>query len=708
MALKTAVLVLACWLIAACAWGVEAVDKDSVTLDSGKLRLIFATADGVLRLNSLTDAAGTEWLSDFGKGSLWAIALQGPRKEVKELRSSDAAFKGVSGAANRAEFTWEMPVGEGNARVTMTVRCEPGSAISYWRLRASLPNGWQISRCDFPLIPNINMAAASKLCTPTGWGLERDVKPGLKLTHTYPGLECAMQFYAFYGRGRGLYLGMHDAQANHKALAVEARTDGVEFRCINWPAVTAGAYELPYEASVGVFDGDYYDAAQIYRRFTFDTPWGKAAPISKRPIARWLKDTELWLMPGSLPLENLGNCKKAGEYFGVPIALHWYCWHQIPFDTLYPDYFPAREHFEEGVKALQAAGFHAMPYINGRLCDPNSKFWTEEHADKAAARKPDGEPYTEVYGSKVALNVMCPYTSQWQDKIAGLVDRLVNQCGVDAVYIDQICAAAAVPCFDTAHGHPIGGGRFWVDGYRKMLDLAKARLPKDAVLTTEENTECWLDQLDALLMVNTPPTRGKVIPLFPSVYSGRTVLFGFQYLTQDDFTQSLPFRSKMARAFVWGSQLGWVGVDHMIDPKNVNEAEFLRNLARCRRFGHEYLLYGRFLGNIDVFGDNPRVTCKAQSAFGGAYKLDTRSVLASAWLAEDGSLGVALANLSDEPRTVEVKLPLAAAAITPGSTLAIEQFGPEGPLGKSTSDSAMQKLTIPARGAVIVSISVDK
>jgi hypothetical protein len=250
---------------------------------------------------------------------------------------------------------------------------------------------------------------------------------------------------------------------------------------------------------------------------------------------------------------------------------------------------------------------------------------------------------------------MCPYTAQWQEKIAGLVDRLIKECGVDGVYIDQISAAHPVRCFNPNHGHPIGGGHFWVDGYRKLLDLVRAKLPKERMITTEESAECWVDQFDALLLVNTPSTAGTPIPLFPAVYSGRTVVFGFLYFPKDDLEKSLPFRAKMARCFVFGSQLGWVQPKLIMQPEFAKEAEFLRNLAKCRSTGHKFLTYGRFLGLLDVRGDNPRVKGEGSGSFGGSYKIDMPSVIGSSWLAEDGSVGIALANMSDAPHEVEVK-----------------------------------------------------
>ena len=419
-------------------------------------------------------------------------------------------------------------------------------------------------------------------------------------------------------------------------------------------------------------------------------------------------------MPQAEPLANVELCKKASAYFGVPIGLHWYNWHEIPFDTLYPDYFPAKPSFAEGVKALQSAGMHVMPYINGRLADPKSKFWAGEpvvggvsdaDAGKSAAKQEDGKFYTEVYGSKVPLNVMCPYTKQWQGKIGSLVDRLVSECGVSGVYIDQIGAAGAARCFDPSHGHPIGGGHMWVDGYRKMLDSIRKKLPKEAMLTTEEDAECWIDQLDALLLVNTPTSGPRPIPLFPAVYSGRTITFGFQYIAGDDISRSLPWRAKMARAFVWGSQLGWVGADRIMAPEAAKEAEFLRNLARARRFGHQFVVTGRFLGMIDVRGDNPHLAGEASGSFGGTYSLDLPAVLASAWLAEDGTLGILLANMSDEPRKVEFELPLATAKLSAEKGFSVSTYAPEGLLSTVPSRSAARALTIPSRSALVLALT---
>ena len=680
---------------------------EMILFTSGKLNLGFEITNGKLAFTELSDEKGANWLT--GKvepAALWQMAFAGPDGATKEITSADVDVTGANFGQDDVRFTWKAPLDGKSATIMVIIRAELDDPLSRWSLQARLPDGWKVTRADFPIIPNVKPRRNLKFAAPAGWGLEYDVKPGVGYQGIYPSCTAAMQFMAFYTGGKGVYIGAHDAQANHKVLNMHVQSGGAGAFFTNWPAIpekSGGTYKLPYEAVVGVFTGDYYDAAGIYREFTFRTPWGKAGPVSKRPIPQWLKDTDLWLRPHYDPEKNVPVLKEALKYFDVPTSLHWYQWHKIPYDTLYPEYFPPLDGFADAVKELQDLGAHVMPYINGRLCDPNSKTWIEEQGSKSAARQENGEPYTEVYGSKVPLNAMCPYTAQWQNKISGLVERMTGELGVHGVYIDQIGAAYAVRCFDASHGHPIGGGHFWVDGYRKMLNDVRSKLPKGRMITTEENAECWIDQFDALLLVNTS-TGANIIPLFPAVYSGRTITFGFLYFPKDDLEKSLPFRAKMARCFLWGAQLGWIEPEKMMDPANAKEAEFLRNLARCRRFGHKYLEYGRFEGLLDVRGDNPRMTGEASGSFGGTYHIDMPSVTGSSWLAEDGTLGVALANMSDEPREVEVRLPLDKVGIVASKGFTLETFGPEGSVSKMPSKSSLQKITVPARSGLILVI----
>ena len=676
-------------------------------LDSGKLVVEFANADGRLALAGLRLAGGTEWAAPAApEDSLWKIALKGPDGKALELTSAGSRLSGMRCSAEKARFMWAAPEGEPAITVEMTVQLARGSALSCWQLSARLPQGWKAERFDYPLLPNIRRPDGMKLAAPVGWGVEYPMTPGETYHGRYPSCAAGMQFMALYQGGQGIYLGAHDPKGNVKELNASASDRGVSAGLsfiAAPPEEGGGLQEVPYPSAVGLFEGDYMAAARIYRTFSFSTPWGKGGPISKRSIPAWLKDTEVWLRSANDPMRNVDECPRVREALGVPVSIHWYQWHQIPYDTLYPEYFPVKPDFPTAFKALQKDGFHVMPYINGRLCDPESETWKSGGSDWAA-RQPDGQPYTEIYGSKVPLNAMCPYTAGWQAKINSLIQRLAQEYGVDGVYVDQIGAAAPQICSSASHGHLPGGGTSWVDGYRSLLTEARRKLKPSQILTTEENAECWVDQFDALLVVNTPASARPLIPLFPAVYSGRAISFGFQYIPETESAGSIGFLSKMARCFLWGGQLGWVRAEKLLAPDGADGLKYLRNLAHCRRQAHAYVQEGSFLGMVDVKGGNPRVKGEGAGSFGGSYPIDMPSVMASAWLADDRSMGVCVTNMTGQSRDVEVEIPLQAGGFRATSKLNVRGVGPDGELFSEPLQNATRSLHMEPFGAVLLEV----
>ena len=191
----------------------------------------------------------------------------------------------------------------------------------------------------------------------------------------------------------------------------------------------------------------------------------------------------------------------------------------------------------KGVAELKAAGVFPMPYINGRLWDSHDRgaedFEFTKLALAAATKQDDGSPCLEQYGSKetngepVRLGVMCPTTTLWQNTVSNIVLRLLRECGTSAVYIDQVAAAPPRLCMDRTHGHPLGGGHWWNEGYWKMLEAIRHRMPRDAALTTECNGEPFIRWFDGYLTWHWQ-SDGQV-PAFPAVYGGAIQMFGRAY-----------------------------------------------------------------------------------------------------------------------------------------------------------------------------------
>lgn len=217
-------------------------------------------------------------------------------------------------------------------------------------------------------------------------------------------------------------------------------------------------------------DGWQAAALQWYRPFTFTCEWGNKS-LQSRNIPQWLLDKDLWIRSKGVTDTVMAAINKTIDFFGEGIGVHTYYWHNYPYDTHYPDYFPAKPEFEGMISTIQKRKCHAVPYINGRLWDPAADSYTALNGASASCRKADGTLYTEIYPTSKVLNtVTCPASSLWHKIIIGLVDKIQNELHTNGVYIDQIAAAAPQPCFAKNHGHAAGGGDFWYKSYKALID----------------------------------------------------------------------------------------------------------------------------------------------------------------------------------------------------------------------------------------------
>jgi hypothetical protein len=362
-------------------------------------------------------------------------------------------------------------------------------------------------------------------------------------------------------------------------------------------------------------------------------------------------------MTGGAPPDCVDRVKRFQQFMELPVGFHWYNWHQIPFDNDYPHYFPSKPGFAAGVAELKSAHVYPMPYINGRLWDTHDKgtndFQFTALALPAATKQDDGQPFLERYGSKetngdrVSLAVMCPSTRRWQDTVRGIVLKLLGEAGTSAVYIDQVAAAPPKLCMDPAHGHPLGGGHWWNQGYWNLLAGIRRAMPPGSMLTTECNGEPFVNVFDGYLTWHWQ-YNGQV-PAFPAVYGGAVQMFGRAY--RDGASKNLDLRMKAGQQLVFGEQIGWFDPDVIKDGDN---AAFLRELIRLRWRLRRYFYAGEMARPPKLIGRIPTVTADWQ--WSGAWPVTTDAGLTGAWqIPRERRLVLLCVNVGDEPLAVTLK-----------------------------------------------------
>ena len=130
---------------------------------------------------------------------------------------------------------------------------------------------------------------------------------------------------------------------------------------------------MPYDVVLAGFEGDWWDAANIYREWVLhEAVWTRAGNLTTRAADRaypqWLLQapfwSQIWSHAGNITTDGAmqeDNIQLAAA-LGTPIGTHWYGWETQDFDTHYPVYTP-KPNFAAATAAMQSANppVHVVP-----------------------------------------------------------------------------------------------------------------------------------------------------------------------------------------------------------------------------------------------------------------------------------------------------------------------------------------------------------
>jgi len=628
-------------------------DKGVYVIENGKVRMEFS--DGGKFSIKRFDFAGKNILPAGGSEiAPWVITYKGLNGENPELNPAFGEYEGVKvlndGDSRSLIFSWGMHLD--NTRlfpVRMEVTLGNEAEMPEWKISADLPEGWVVTKLEFPRI-TIARDSSDKVILPYGYGIEFKTSDVASYNSVYPSYSGGMQLVLMHNGDGTVFYSTRDKKACSKKFDIKCGKGKAIFSTetvASYAWSHDGEFSLPWNTVIGYNPGSWENTVEKwYRPFTFETEWGAKKISERNDITDWIKNADIWIRPKGTGDSTMVAVRKAIKYFGGTVGVHWYWWHKIPYDTHYPEYFPPRPDFKGFVAETQKLGGYVTPYINGRLWDPSTDSYKNKHGYEASCRKADGTLYSEIYGSKVINTVTCPASPIWQKVQKDLVDSIVFRLGTSGVYIDQIGAAASEPCYATNHGHAQGGGGWWPAAYRKLISEERATLPEGKALTTEENSECYIDLFDMMLTVNTSHGSGmKTVPLFPLVYSDRSIYCGYSYMPKNISDGSFRFISM--RSLLWGAELGWIQPYRIMAPDASEEASFLKRLVEFRRGNHDIFVYGRFMGSVIPDGDNPVVDIPDYES--------SHVVMAALWSDEKGKASYVIVNMDEKPHIVRIE-----------------------------------------------------
>ncbi len=611
--------------------------------------------------------------------SLFTLTLQNLNTQDKTEIDSRNGWGDIAvrHKGNNYEITLSQPtVANLPATLSVHLKVETNPAGSKWDMDVTgVGDAYSLIDLTTPEL-HLKLFQDAKLLIPKYSGVLKESNEAIDLSMNYPaGWQSTMQFFAYYNQKGGLYIGNHDPKASKKRFVAkkdEANHELIYTTHITPPDKTKpnNNFSLSGVFELDGFEGDWYDAAQIYKEWASKsadyyphmTPERKRRQHKIGEIALWANSqviTEYMKIADEdrrkEKIDNYLNFIKyemgdlADTFSPLPVAFVWDEWYKLVMDRDYPHIFypeaPLKNDIKSTVDALhqQHPNLTIMPYTNGFIFDMEAGHFTQEARD-ASLKKSDGSPYTQKWNHH-DFAIMDPSQIYWQNQISGAARVVLKDIDADGIYIDQVTASAMREDMDEHHAHPLAGGTWWREGYAQMFSKIDA-FRGDKFITSEGMADYMADHIDGFFL----HYRGvnHMVPAYQAVYGGKVQLFGLQMDT--GAYDTLRYYMSRMRAFIFGVQPGIITQWLLHDPRDsakINYA-FIKKLATMHYRLREFFAYGDSLRDIEIPNDGGQLQTVWQD-YGEDQQITMPALLHGVYRSEDGNkIAFIVANTSKE------------------------------------------------------------
>lgn len=493
------------------------------------------------------------------------------------------------------------------------------------------------------------------------------------------------QFIAYLAPTGCLYLGAHDPARGPKSIDYRATEEGVELFVKTFTGVSYGEnYSLTYPIITKSFEGDWEDAATIYRDwFEANLPDG-AVKIPMNPrLPQWYEDSPLIvaypvrgihdmdemtpnaLFPYMQAMPIIEEIARETQTRIMVLLMHWEGTAPWAPPYVWPPY-GGEENFNEFLNKL-----HEKGHLLGVYCSGFG--WTEQSnliAEYARSAEQEGVLEAMCAGSdgKVLLSKICTFQRSGYDicpaskkgrKILREAYSPLFSSGVDyAQILDQNHGGAQYFCYSREHGHPAMPGSWMTSNMQTLLTEWNRLAPSMLMGCESAAAEPFTPNLlfsDNRFELNY--YFGRPVPLYAFIYH--------EYLRNFMGNQvSCPFPVKdgtlcmrMAHSFAAGDALtvtlmpngefmpNWGCRDFSVLPDKKTHLAFIKRLMEFYRgTAKQFLFAGRMVKPLPVKCPTISVT----TIFG--YTQELPAVFSTAWEA-NGERAQIFVNHTNEPIT---------------------------------------------------------
>ncbi|NMA19115.1 MAG: LamG domain-containing protein, partial [Lentisphaerae bacterium] len=237
----------------------------------------------------------------------------------------------------------------------------------------------------------------------------------------YPGSTMTMQFSAYYGNGRGVFLGWEDPDGTAKNFQAVGKRGGVEFTWEQDVPIPLDSpdggndYASPGKVSFEVYSGEWFEACMIHKKWALSKATWRINELPRRDTPEWFRNMTVSLEITSTNQElarlRYHQLMFLRRYIDLPLYGSWFLWYDIGKGS-WPVFIPLPFTLDI-CKDIHNGGCYVEPYIDSRLWDildgPHRKSdwrWST-HGKKFAVKLSDGSIPMEHY-TATTYAVMCP------------------------------------------------------------------------------------------------------------------------------------------------------------------------------------------------------------------------------------------------------------------------------------------------------------
>ena len=658
-----------------------------------------------------------------------------------------------------SELRMDLSFGALRINVSATVQIKSGDPRSSWGITVYNDNAsWALVEVNYPVVSGLPKDIGSNglsdfLALPKYDGIVytnpykwTQAPYNVQFRSQYPS-TLSMQFMAFYDpQSSGLFLGTLDPDGNMKELYME--NEGPANNVVAgithlFPYSMATDSTVTYSSALGLFHGDWYQAADMYKTWALHQAWTDRGLLSNRTdVPPW------WKTPSPIVsierTDSTGADKVSLEQWsdvvttfkaltGTNITLRVLGW-EANGTLTGPYYLPTKDgdaNTKTEAKEVLVAGGHVMFATSEglwRLQVPTLSYDGTAQFNKAgrpwAVLDLSGQPVKDDLASYEGnpAAVMDPTTKYWQDMQSSISGGLASDV-IDVQELQDLPYEGWQLCYNASHGHPLGSSDAITVGHQTLLskDLsAGLAVNPDFMLTTQGPSELFLAKAQAYSSPEDAPELGpylddlnqfgpeaQVAPMFDYVYHQYTSSYGTSVpLGGLDIPAHYNTSAKaMADSFVLG-KLPSVQASGTGTGSQKLSTLFAREAQALATYGKDYMYMGQMLQAPRVVSPDAEIPYRVDPRDGhedaGWATYRTSEVLSSAWRSADGTkVALALVNWANNSADVALTFPSNGPAVQ-NYTLVMDRNGGRSILVPSTKLPHAMGLTLGPRDVVVI------